>query len=121
MYRSRWPQLRPGRSRPLKPLDRLLHELIDHRLQRLELHLDVLDHLERVLAVAHHDDPGGDLETGPRPGETVSVIAEDKVPEAVVGEVAAFTRERVSIRRSDDQVGEVVVHFPRVGYVVRAA
>jgi hypothetical protein len=28
---------------------------------------------------------------------------------------------RVSVRRHDERAGEVVVHFPRIGYVVEAA
>jgi glutathione S-transferase len=36
----------------------------------------------------------------------------------VAGVLVGLTSDRVSIQRSDARVGEVVVHFPRAGYVV---
>ena len=38
----------------------------------------------------------------------------------VRGALVALTSDRVAIRRSQERVGEVVVHFPRLGYRVRA-
>jgi glutathione S-transferase len=61
-------------------------------------------------------DPSG-LEAGQR----VTVTPDDygKVP--VTGELVGLDRRRVSVRRVDPRAGEVVVHFPRLGYVVAAA
>ena len=58
---------------------------------------------------------------GLRSGQRVHVTPDDygKVP--VTGELVGLDARRVSIRRRDERAGEVVVHFPRVGYVVEAA
>ncbi|MCH6583151.1 MAG: glutathione S-transferase family protein [Proteobacteria bacterium] len=37
---------------------------------------------------------------------------------AVTGEIVSVSAEKIAIRRSHDRVGDVVVHFPRVGYQV---
>jgi len=62
------------------------------------------------------DDPSG-LHAGQR----VTVTPDDygKVP--VAGELLTLDRQRVSVRRSDERAGDVVVHFPRLGYVVAPA
>lgn len=39
----------------------------------------------------------------------------------VRGELVALTSEHIAVRRSHDRVGEVVVHFPRLGYRVSGA
>lgn len=39
----------------------------------------------------------------------------------MTGELVATAAQSVSIRRDDPQVGEVVVHFPKIGYTVEAA
>lgn len=57
----------------------------------------------------------------PTVGQTVSVIAADKVPEAVVGEVVLVTANEVALRREDRQVGTTHIHFPRTGYIIRPA
>ncbi len=53
----------------------------------------------------------------PQPGDAVSVLAADKVPEAVTGEVVYVDGRRVTIRREDSQVGVLHQHFPREGYI----
>jgi glutathione S-transferase len=62
------------------------------------------------------DDP-----SGLRAGQHVTVTPDDygKVP--VAGELVTLNHHRVSVRRTDVRAGEVVVHFPRLGYVVAAA
>jgi glutathione S-transferase len=59
------------------------------------------------------DDP-----LGLRVGEQVSVTPVDygKVP--VRGELVTLDAEEVAVRRQDARVGEVVTHFPRIGYRV---
>jgi hypothetical protein len=39
----------------------------------------------------------------------------------VVGELVASDVHEVVIRRSDREIGEVCVHFPRAGFVVATA
>jgi glutathione S-transferase len=62
------------------------------------------------------DDPSG-LNAGQR----VTVTPDDygKVP--VAGELVTLDYHSIAIRRVDARAGEVVVHFPRLGYVVAAA
>ena len=60
-------------------------------------------------------------DAGPALGQTVSVLAADKVPEAVVGEVVAVRRNEVVVRREDARVGTLHNHFPRFGYIIRPA
>jgi glutathione S-transferase len=64
-------------------------------------------------------DPG-DLE-GFKPGDRVSVTAEDIGRDAVVGELVRIAPNEVTLRRQDPRVGDVAVHFPRVGYDLRRA
>jgi glutathione S-transferase len=58
---------------------------------------------------------------GLRPGETVQVRAEIAGRDPTVGTLHILTRQHVAVRRSSDKVGDVVVHLPRVGYVVTRA
>ena len=81
---------------------------------------------KEALAVAKEADPADPGEShpdeaGPALGQTVSVLAADKVPEAVVGEVVAVRRNEVVVRREDALVGAVHNHFPRFGYIIRPA
>lgn len=62
-----------------------------------------------------------DTEADPPLGTPVSVIGEDRVPEAVEGELVTLSKREIAVRRDDEQVGEVVVHFPRFGYIARPA
>jgi glutathione S-transferase len=54
-----------------------------------------------------------------KPGEAVEVIAEgvDGSP-PVAGRVLGLDAQEIAILREDERVGEVAVHFPRVGYRV---
>ncbi len=64
-----------------------------------------------------HSDPG-DPE-GLMPGWQVAVTPDDVGGgPPVAGKVVHVSAEKLAIRRDDDRVGEVVVHFPRVGYRV---
>ncbi len=54
-------------------------------------------------------------------GSAVSIAAESFGPEATVGTLLAATRTRYTLERHDERAGTVRVHFPRVGYVLRAA
>jgi hypothetical protein len=64
-------------------------------------------------------DPGDP--NGRQPGDQVAVVPDDygKVP--VHGEIVALSPQHIAIRRHDERVGEVVVHFPRAGFLVLPA
>lgn len=53
------------------------------------------------------------------PGDAVAVAATDTGIDPVEGRLYALSRERVSIAREDARAGQVVVHFPRLGFEVR--
>ena len=69
-----------------------------------------------VTATADPRDP-----SGRKPGQTVSVAPDDTGRDPVVGELIASSADEIVIRRSDREVGEVCVHFPRAGFVVASA
>jgi len=56
--------------------------------------------------------------TGLMPGDTVEVIA-GAGGAAVAGTVVSLSRDHIAVRREDERVGAVSVHFPRVGYALR--
>ena len=58
---------------------------------------------------------------GIKAGDSVSVIADDIRGEPVTGVVVSSSAQHIAIRRSDPRVGEVVVHFPRIGFFVMLA
>lgn len=58
---------------------------------------------------------------GIKPGDRVTVTADDYGFDPVAGEVVASSIHEIAIRRRDDQVGEIVVHFPRIGFRVAQA
>jgi len=52
-------------------------------------------------------------------GTRVTVAAVDYGVDPIEGELVVSTRDSVGVLREDPRVGQVVVHFPRVGYAVR--
>ena len=52
-------------------------------------------------------------------GTRVTVAAVDYGVDPVEGDLVVSTRDSVGVLREDPRVGQVVVHFPRVGYAVR--
>jgi glutathione S-transferase len=50
------------------------------------------------------------------PGMQVSVAADDYGRDPVVGALVTLSVREVAVRRQHPAVGEVVVHFPRIGY-----
>jgi glutathione S-transferase len=58
--------------------------------------------------------------SGLKAGQQVTVTPDDTGKVPVAGELVGLTPNRVSIKRSDERVGDVVVHFPRAGFVVMA-
>jgi glutathione S-transferase len=55
---------------------------------------------------------------GLRPGDAVTVMADDYGRDPIRGTLVSSSAQHVAIRRAHDAVGEVVVHFPRAGFVV---
>jgi glutathione S-transferase len=64
-------------------------------------------------------DPGDP--NGRKPGDRVAVFPDDYGRDPVAGELVASSAQEIAIRRTDPIVGEIVVHFPRAGFVVAAA
>ena len=58
---------------------------------------------------------------GLRAGEIVEVRAEFAGRDPVVGALHRLSPRAVAVRHSNDRVGDIVVHLPRIGYVVSAA
>jgi glutathione S-transferase len=56
---------------------------------------------------------------GRQPGDQVSVMPDDYGKVTVSGRIVALSAQHIAIRRRDDRVGEVVVHFPRAGFAIR--
>ena len=54
-------------------------------------------------------------------GSRVTITAENFGPEPSEGELVAATRTRYSLRRSDARAGTVHMHFPRIGFQLKAA
>ena len=69
--------------------------------------------------VALGDEPFQD-EHGIALGSRVSIAAETFGTETTEGELVAATRMHYTLRRTDERAGTVHVHFPRIGYVLRA-
>src|SRR3954469_3450608 len=60
-----------------------------------------------------HADPNGR-----KPGDRVQVTPDDygKIP--VEGTIVSLSAQHIAIRRNDERAGEMVVHFPRAGFLV---
>ena len=63
-------------------------------------------------AAASSDPQDGD----PRPGERARVRPSDNARDWTEGEVLFIDADEISLLRSDPEIGEVAVHFPRLGY-----
>jgi glutathione S-transferase len=55
---------------------------------------------------------------GRKPGDKVEVMPDDYGKIKVSGEIVALSSQHIAIRRLDPRAGEVVVHFPRAGFLV---
>ena len=62
------------------------------------------------------NDPGDP--NGRKVGDTVRVPPDDYSRDEVGGEIVSLSAQHIAIRRVDERVGEIVVHFPRAGFVV---
>ena len=59
--------------------------------------------------------------SGLKAGQKLSVTPDDTGKVPVTGTLVGLTVDRISIARNDPRVGDVVVHFPRAGFIVQAA
>lgn len=66
-----------------------------------------------------HADP--EEPNGFKPGDRVTVGADDYGKDRMAGELVSSSAQHIAIKRSDPRVGEVVLHFPRAGFIVKAA
>jgi glutathione S-transferase len=57
--------------------------------------------------------------SGLKAGQTLSVTPDDTGKVPVTGTLVGLAADRISIARSDPRAGDVVVHFPRAGYIVQ--
>jgi hypothetical protein len=64
-------------------------------------------------------DPGDP--NGRKPGDRVEITPDDYGRIKVSGEIVALSSGHVAIRRQDPRAGDVIVHFPRVGFQVLPA
>ena len=55
---------------------------------------------------------------GRKPGDQVQVMPDDYGKIGVRGEIVALSSQHIAIRRHDPIAGEIVVHFPRAGFLV---
>jgi glutathione S-transferase len=78
---------------------------------------EALDVARRSLPLRDADD-GGEDPNGLHAGDRVSVVADDYGIEQVTGKLVRTSAREIVLRREDPSVGEVIVHFPRVGYRV---
>ncbi len=55
--------------------------------------------------------------SGLKAGQKITVTPDDTGKVPVTGELVGLTSDRISIKRNDARVGDVVVHFPRAGFI----
>ena len=82
---------------------------------------------DEALAAARAADAGDAARTSdpqdgdPRPGERARVRPTDNAKDWIEGEVIFVDTDEIALLRRDPEVGEVAVHFPRLGYDWRRA
>lgn len=70
--------------------------------------------------VAYEGADGNDP-NGRRPGDRVQIFPEAYGRDPVVGEIVFSNAYEIAIRRHDERAGDVVVHFPREGFLTLSA
>lgn len=81
---------------------------------------------EEALAVARHAKPtpprpSNPQDGDPMPGQRGRVRPADNARDWVEGEVTYVDADEIALLRQDPEVGDVTVHFPRLGYDWRSA
>jgi glutathione S-transferase len=64
------------------------------------------------------NDPGDP--NGRKVGDRVRVAPDDYGKVEVGGEIVSLSAQHIAIRRVDERIGEIVVHFPRAGFLVQS-
>jgi glutathione S-transferase len=75
--------------------------------------------LDEALASEPRPAEPGAVADGFSLGELVTVAPEEGTSPPVEGAIVRLTEEEVALRREHPRTGPVVVHFPRLRYVVR--
>jgi hypothetical protein len=82
---------------------------------------------DQALEIARNAEPAVPSRNGvrhpedPQYGTRVEVRAGDYAKDAIVGELVFLDGDEIAVRVRNERVGEVVVHFPRIGFELRAA
>jgi len=58
---------------------------------------------------------------GRKVGDRVEVVPDDYGKVRVAGEIVALSPQHIALRRHDPKAGDIVVHFPRAGFIVLPA
>jgi len=56
---------------------------------------------------------------GRKPGDRLAIMPDDSGKVPVIGELVASDAFSIAIRRQDPIAGEVIVHFPKAGFLIR--
>jgi glutathione S-transferase len=79
---------------------------------------------DEAVAIAANASPETVAENDPndpnarKVGDKVRVVPDDYGRVEVGGEIVSLSAQHIAIRRVDESVGEIVVHFPRAGFLV---
>ncbi len=84
---------------------------------RTELSAEAAIEIARNATPSTTQQADGNDPNGRRPGDRVQVFPEAYGRDPVVGEIVSSNAYEIAIRREDPRVGEVVVHFPREGFL----
>ena len=76
--------------------------------------------LDMAAAAGGHATVGVDPGQSLHAGAAVSVTPVDYATDAVVGTLVGLDRTEVVVARDDERAGRVHVHFPRIGYQLKA-
>jgi hypothetical protein len=81
---------------------------------------------EEALAIAANASPETFAENDPddpngrNVGDRVLVVPDDYGKVEVGGEIVSLSAQHIAIRHVDERIGEIVVHFPRAGFLILA-
>lgn len=79
------------------------------------------DALQVAMTAAPGPVPASDPSEAFKPGDAVSVRADDYGRDPVAGTLVAITTDRIVVARECGELNLINVHFPRVGYLLGAA
>ena len=109
-----------GDARRLSGIGRLVRARCGVRPRRI----DAAGERRRDRRGRRHEEPRGDIGRdgrGHSPGDAVTVTASDYAHDAVAGTLVGLDADEVVVARDDARAGRVHVHFPRIGFHVKAA